>query len=89
MSKSEGTGAFVTFVLGIGVGAVATLLFAPKSGQELRADIVANANDGMDQARDAAKQLGRRANRAVGMARDQVQDAIEAGEAAYVQAQKA
>ena len=49
------------FVLGATVGAVVALLFAPKSGRELREDIADATRKGVDRARETGTQLGSRA----------------------------
>ncbi|HEY0384411.1 MAG TPA: YtxH domain-containing protein [Pyrinomonadaceae bacterium] len=52
----------LTFLLiGGGIGAVLALLFAPKSGQELRDDIADVTRKGLDRTRETATQLGARA----------------------------
>jgi gas vesicle protein len=52
----------LTFLLiGGGIGAILALLFAPKSGQELRGDIADATRKGIDRSREAAQQLGDRA----------------------------
>ncbi len=43
-------------ICGAVVGAAAALLFAPESGQELRADMVARWEDALDEARQAMEQ---------------------------------
>src|SRR5689334_2090151 len=48
-------------LIGGGIGAVLALLFAPKSGQELRGDIKDATKKGIDRSREAAQQLGDRA----------------------------
>ena len=48
-------------LIGGGIGAVIALLFAPKSGQELRGDIADVTRKGIDKSREAAQQLGDRA----------------------------
>jgi len=48
-------------LIGGGIGAVLALLFAPKSGQELRGDIADATRKGIDKSREAAQQLGERA----------------------------
>lgn len=48
-------------LIGGGIGAVLALLFAPKSGQELRGDIADATRKGIDRSREAAQQLGERA----------------------------
>ena len=48
-------------LIGGGIGAVIALLFAPKSGQELRGDIADVTRKGIDKSRETAQQLGDRA----------------------------
>jgi len=48
-------------LIGGGIGAVIALLFAPKSGQELRGDIADATRKGIDRSREAAQQFGERA----------------------------
>jgi gas vesicle protein len=47
-------------LIGGGIGAVLALLFAPKSGQELRGDIADATRKGVDRSREAAQQLRER-----------------------------
>jgi len=49
-------------LIGGGIGAVIALLFAPKSGHELRGDIADATRKGIDKSREAAQQLGDRAS---------------------------
>lgn len=48
-------------LIGGGIGAIIALLFAPKSGQELRGDLADATRKGIDRSREAAQQLGDRA----------------------------
>ena len=48
-------------LIGGGIGAIIALLFAPKSGQELRGDIADATRKGIDRSREAAQQLSERA----------------------------
>jgi gas vesicle protein len=48
-------------LIGGGIGAILALLFAPKSGEELRNDIADATRKGMDRSREAATQIGNRA----------------------------
>ena len=89
MTRNHIPQTILTFVAGAGVGAVAALLLARKSGEELRDDITEVVHDGVNQAYATGKDLKRHAQRVVDMARDQVQDAVEAGEIAYNHAKKA
>src|SRR5207247_6839783 len=48
-------------LIGGGIGAILALLFAPKSGQELRGDIADATRKGIDRSREAAQELQQRA----------------------------
>jgi gas vesicle protein len=89
MTKADASGPVITFILGVGVGALAALLFAPKAGEKVRADIAAGLSDGINQVRSTGKDLKQRAHNLVDLAKDHVQVAIEAGNNAYNQAKKA
>ncbi|MGH9942212.1 MAG: YtxH domain-containing protein [Pyrinomonadaceae bacterium] len=49
------------FLIGGAVGAAVALLFAPKSGRELRGDLADVTRKGVDGARETATQLGEKA----------------------------
>lgn len=49
------------FLIGGGIGAIVALLFAPKSGHELRGDIADVTRKGIDRTRETASQVGARA----------------------------
>jgi gas vesicle protein len=63
--RSSGTDSVSTrltyLLIGGGIGAILALLFAPKSGEELRGDIKDATKKGIDRSREAAQQLGDRA----------------------------
>jgi len=66
---SDSVGTAVTFLLiGIGAGALAALLFAPKSGKELRRDIRRKYKDARGAVEDFAEE-----------AKDRMEDALERG----------
>lgn len=88
MAKDHKSETILTFILGVGVGAAAALFFAPKSGEELRDDIVEGVSDRVDHVRSSAKDLKRRAQKLVDVAKEHVEDAIDAGDLAYSQAKK-
>jgi gas vesicle protein len=48
-------------LIGGGIGAILALLFAPKSGQELREDIADVTRKGIEKSREAAVMVGERA----------------------------
>lgn len=60
--ENNGGDKLVYFLIGAGIGAVTALLFAPKAGSELRADLADATRKGLDQARDTTRELNERAN---------------------------
>ena len=73
-------GARLTYLLvGAGIGAVVALLFAPKSGHELRGDIADATRKGIDRTREAATQIGGRATDYYEGARDRASELYSAG----------
>lgn len=89
MTRDRKVGTVLTFVLGASIGAVVALLFAPKSGAELRDDIADGAGDDINRVRHTGKKLKRKAQETAALAQDHLQDAIEAGEEAYSRTNKA
>ncbi|HYO92329.1 MAG TPA: YtxH domain-containing protein [Pyrinomonadaceae bacterium] len=74
------TGARIAYLLvGAGIGAVVALLFAPKSGHELRGDIADATRKSIDRTRDAATQIGERATDYYEGARDRASELYSAG----------
>ena len=61
-------------LIGGGIGAVIALLFAPKSGHELRGDIADATRKGIDKSREAAQQLGDRAGEYYEATRDRASE---------------
>jgi gas vesicle protein len=60
--SSDSISTRLTYLLiGGGIGAILALLFAPKSGHELRGDIKDATRKGIDRSREAAQQLSDRA----------------------------
>jgi gas vesicle protein len=57
-------------IIGGGIGAILALLFAPKSGQELREDIADVTRKGLEKGRDAAGQIGEYAGEYYEVAKD-------------------
>jgi gas vesicle protein len=88
MSRGDSTGAVITFILGIGVGAAAVLLLGSKRVEQLRDDLSVVLNDGLDQVRDKGKDLMRQTRKTVDIVQQKVQEAFDAGSDAYSQAKK-
>ena len=81
------------FLVGMGIGALLGILFAPKSGEETRDGLIRRADESRDYAQRKARELRERADDLVERGRDVVEtgrdsinDAIEAGKGAYRQA---
>ncbi|HKP12195.1 MAG TPA: YtxH domain-containing protein [Blastocatellia bacterium] len=78
MAENENSSASekLTFLLiGAGIGATLALLFAPKSGRELRGDIADYTRRGVDAAGDGARQVGARASELYDTTSGRVQNA--------------
>jgi gas vesicle protein len=74
-NDSDNISARLTYLLiGGGIGAILALLFAPKSGQELRGDIADATRKGVDKSREAARELGQRAGEYYEVTRDRASE---------------
>ena len=92
MSDRDGSG-FLWFLAGLGIGAAVGILYAPKSGDELRQQLREVAEDGRntvkERARQAREQAGSWADKGrdyLNQQRDQIRSAYEAGRQAYREA---
>ena len=79
------------FLVGLGVGALIGVLFAPKSGEETRAYLSNRADEGKDYAQRKARELRERADELIERSkdvavrkRDSLSAAVEAGREAYL-----
>ena len=84
------------FLVGLGVGALVGVLFAPKSGEETREYLNKKADEGKDYAQRKARELRERADElverskdAAGRKKDSIAAAVEAGREAYLRESKA
>ena len=74
-NDSDNISTRLTYLLiGGGIGAILALLFAPKSGQELRGDIADATRKGIDKSREAAQELGQRAGEYYETTRDRANE---------------
>ena len=88
---SDNVGSKVTyFLVGLGVGALVGVLFAPKSGEETRDFLSKKADEGRDYAQRKARELRERADdllergkEAAVREKDSLSAAVEAGREAY------
>jgi gas vesicle protein len=92
MSDRDGN-SFVWFLAGLGLGALAGVLYAPRSGSETREVLRARAEEGRsyvrDRAREAREQAAQWADRGrevVSQQKEQFRAAYEAGRQAYHEA---
>jgi gas vesicle protein len=92
MSDRDGN-SFVWFLAGLGLGALAGVLYAPRSGVETREALRARAEEGREyvrsrarEARDQAAQWAERGREVVSQQKEQFRAAYEAGRQAYHEA---
>jgi len=74
------------FAIGLGVGAIVGMMWAPKSGEETRALLREKTQDGIDEAVAHGKKVARRAQRATDSAKEFVNEAVDVGQNAYREA---
>lgn len=89
MSQKSG-GGIVWFVLGVGIGSVLGILFAPQSGSEIREVLMSKADEGKEFVRDRARDVREHASdwmdrgkEVLNQQKDQIRTAVEAGKQAY------
>ena len=88
---SDNVGSKISFFLvGLGIGALVGILFAPKSGEETREYLAQKADEGRDYAQRKARELRERADdiieRGKGVAsrqKESITAAVDAGREAY------
>ena len=90
-----GGSVFLSFIMGAAIGGGLALLFAPRSGEETRDQIRQLGDDARDKIRDIISDAERRVKEAIEEGRELVHDkaeviasAVEAGRAAYQEAEK-
>ena len=83
MSQNKWSNKFTAFAVGVGVGALVGLLFAPASGRKTRNYITGTVKHGLDDAASTGKRWSRRALETVDDVKSNVAGAVEAGQKAY------
>src|SRR6476646_1490897 len=77
-NESSSAATKLTFLLaGAGIGAVLALLFAPKSGVELREDIADATRKGIEKSKETAAQIQERAGEYYEATRERAADILE------------
>jgi gas vesicle protein len=84
---------FMWFLAGLGIGAIAGVLYAPRSGEETRQVLRSRAEDGREfvrqraqQAREQAAGWADRSREVLSQQKEQFRSAFEAGRQAYQEA---
>jgi gas vesicle protein len=93
---ADNVGSKVTyFLVGLGVGALVGILFAPKSGDETREFLANKADQGKDFAQRKARELRERADELIERSKDvavrkkdSISAAVDAGREAYLRESK-
>jgi gas vesicle protein len=88
---SDNVGSKVSsFLIGLGIGAIIGVLFAPHSGEETRDYLAAKADEGRDYAQKKARELRERAEdllerskEIMGRQKEAISSAVEAGRDTY------
>ncbi len=83
------------FLVGLGVGALMGVLFAPKSGEDMREYLAKRADDGREFAQKKAKELRERADELIERGKDvaskkreSLSAAVDAGREAFLRESK-
>ena len=67
------------FLAGLGVGALVGILYAPKSGRELREDLATGAKEGTEYLRNRTRQAAEEVSALVDKSKEQVGEYVERG----------
>jgi gas vesicle protein len=91
--SDKDSNSFLWFLAGLGFGAIAGILYAPRAGSETREALRSRAEEGRDYVRDRARQArdqatgwADRGRDFVSQQREQFRSAYEAGKQAYQEA---
>ena len=76
-------GGFAWFLAGLGIGALAGVLYAPKSGKETRDDLKASAFDAKDRAAQLYSETADQVNDYVRQGKDVANDYVDKGREYY------
>ena len=90
MSERDGSNSFLWFLAGLGFGAIAGILYAPRAGSETREALRSKAEEGREfmrersrQVRDQATGWADRGREVLNQQKEQFRSAYEAGKQAY------
>ena len=71
------------FLAGLGVGALVGILYAPKSGREIREDLASGAREGTEYLRNKSRQAAEEVNAFVERGKDHVGEYVDRGRAQW------
>jgi gas vesicle protein len=90
MSDRDSSSGFLWFLAGLGIGAVAGVLYAPRAGSETREALRARAEEGREYVRERAREAkvqaegwADRGREVMNQQKEQFRSAYEAGRQAY------
>lgn len=90
MSENNSGEVILAFILGGIIGAVAGILYAPRSGKETRGKLIGMGEDFAEQFEDAAEDMSKKAKKIVSEGKEKVvsqkerlENAFEAGKKAF------
>ncbi len=79
MAEETKTYGLVWFLAGLGVGALVGVLYAPKSGRELREELASGAREGSDYLRNRTRQAAEDMGSFVDRGKEQMNQYVERG----------
>lgn len=79
MADESNTNGLAWFLAGLGVGALVGILYAPKSGREMREDLANSAREGTEYLRTRSRQAADEMGTLVDRGREQVNQYVERG----------
>jgi gas vesicle protein len=83
MGENDSASRIPTFLVGLGIGALLGILFAPQSGEETREMLKGKLRQGLDQAKSKGAEMGRQVQDAFSRGKNQLSEAVEAGKQTY------
>jgi gas vesicle protein len=79
MAEDSKINGLAWFFAGLGVGALAGILYAPKSGKETRDDLANSAREGTEYLRNRSRQVAEQVGTMVDRGKDQMSEYVDRG----------
>jgi gas vesicle protein len=83
MAEDNKVNGLAWFVAGLGVGALAGILYAPKSGRETREDLLNGAKEGTEYLRNRTRHAAEQVEELVGKGKEHVGEYVDRGRAQW------